>query len=286
MPTEDKVPTIALKGKVIITGEIKLLTGLHIGGAAAGLDIGGIDNPILRHPVSREPYIPGSSLRGKVRSLLEKHDGLEINKFIQRRQPEVRIHECDDETKYGTCSVCQIFGVTPGDDRKGWTDLKPTRLIIRDTLLAKDHEETERLRNAKTDLPYTEVKWEASIDRITSAAVPRQNERVPAGAVFSPFEFVYSIYDLNSTGFADDVKWLATVFKGMELLEDDYLGGYGSRGTGKIAFQNLKVVFKSHAYYQGTDNKPQVLGEATTLCELKVADFVKIVKEAYADKKQ
>lgn len=280
------MPTIALKGKVIITGEIKLLTGLHIGGAAAGLDIGGIDNPILRHPVSREPYIPGSSLRGKVRSLLEKHDGLEINKFIHRRQPEVRLHECDDEAEYGTCSVCQIFGVTPGDERRGWSALKPTRLIIRDTHLAKDHEETKRLRDAKTDLPYTEVKWEASIDRITSAAVPRQNERVPAGAVFSPFEFVYSIYDLNNTGFQDDVKWLKTVFKGMELLEDDYLGGYGSRGTGKIAFQNLRVIFKSHAYYQGTDTEPRVLGEATTLRELNVANFVDEIQNYYKEKKQ
>lgn len=274
------MPNITLKGKVIITGDIKLLTGLHIGGASAGLDIGGIDNPILRHPVTREPYIPGSSLRGKIRSLLEKHFGLEINKFVQRRQPEVRLHECNEQEEYGKCGVCQIFGVTPGDDRRGWTTLKPTRLIIRDTLLAADHVETERLRNAKTDLPYTEVKWEASIDRITSAAVPRQNERVPAGAVFSPFEFVYSIYDLNSTGFASDVGWLTTVFKGMELLEDDYLGGYGSRGTGKIAFQNLKVIFKSHAYYQGKITEPKVLGESETLRGLDTRAFTGTIKQA------
>jgi CRISPR-associated protein Csm3 len=100
-------------------------------------------------------------------------------------------------------------------------------------------------------LPFTEVKWEATIDRITSAAVPRQNERVPAEAVFAPFELVYSLYDLNGTGCQEDIDRLQYVFKGMELLEDDYLGGYGSRGAGKITFTNVAVLFKSHAYYEG-----------------------------------
>lgn len=273
------MPKIKLVGKVIITGEIKLLTGLHIGGAAAGLDIGGIDNPILRHPVTREPYIPGSSLRGKLRSLLERHHNLEINKLIQRREPVVRIHECENAKDYGDCAVCQIFGVTPGDERKNWEDLKPTRLIVRDVLLAQDHEETERLRKAKTDLPFTEVKWEAAIDRITSAAVPRQNERVPAGAVFSPFEMVYSLYDLNDTGYQDDIKWLSTVAKGMELIEDDYLGGYGSRGTGKIAFQNLSVIFKSNAYYQGTIQEPLVLAQgAESIRSLDFSNFSESIR--------
>src|SRR4051794_8429505 len=106
------MPNIKLHGKLIITGEIESVTGLHIGGAASGLDIGGIDNPIIRHPVSREPYIPGSSLRGKMRSLLDKHFGNESNKKIQR---DVFIHECKEELKYVKCPVCQIFGITPGN---------------------------------------------------------------------------------------------------------------------------------------------------------------------------
>ena len=244
------MPYLRLEGKVLITGQIETLTGLHIGGAAAGLDIGGIDNPILRHPVTREPYIPGSSLRGKMRSLLDRHFGKDANKFIQR-QPPVRIHECDTEEEYSTCAVCQIFGVTPDNQRRQWTSLKPTRLLVRDVVLARDHEATERLRRAKTDLPFTEVKAEATIDRITAAAVPRQNERVPAGAVFAPFELVYSLYDLNGTGCQENIERLQYVLKGMELLEDDYLGGYGSRGAGKIAFTNRDVVFKSHTYYEG-----------------------------------
>ncbi len=241
--------SITLKGKVIITGQVRTKTGLHIGGASAGLDIGGIDNPIIRHPVSREPYIPGSSLRGKMRSLLDRSFGKSLNQMIQSKPPVVRVHECDNETQYEACEVCQIFGVTPGGDRKHWTKLKPTRLLVRDIALSADG--NEKLRTAKLDLPFTEVKWEAAIDRITSAAVPRQNERVPADTVFGPFEFIYNLYDVNGEGVTNDVAWLKHIFKAMELLEDDYLGGYGSRGTGKVAFENLGVTLRSHAYYAG-----------------------------------
>lgn len=273
------MPNIMLKGKVIITGELEAVTGLHIGGAAAGLDIGGIDNPIIRHPVTREPYIPGSSLRGKMRSLMDRHLGKEINKFIQRREPVVRVHECETENEYAQCEVCQIFGVTPGDQRRGWENLKPTRLIVRDVLLAKEHEATERLRRAKTDLPFTEVKWEAAIDRITSAAVPRQNERVPAGAVFAPFELVYSLYDLNGTGYQTDIDWLQHVFKAMELLEDDYIGGYGSRGAGKVAFRNVTVIFKSHDYYAGT-GEIMTLDQNRVLRELNISNYAQQITQA------
>lgn len=275
------MPSITLHGKLMITGEIESVTGLHIGGAASGLDIGGIDNPIIRHPVSREPYIPGSSLRGKMRSLLDKQSGKEANQFIQRREPQVRIHECDNETEYGNCHVCQIFGITPGNERKGWTHIKPTRLLVRDVLLCKDPVKNPLL-NAKTDLPFTEVKWEATIDRITSAAVPRQNERVPPGAIFSPFELVYSLYDLNGEGVHNDIHWLTHVFKAMELLEDDYLGGYGSRGAGKIAFKNVKVVYKSRGYYQGSEPNPQVLDEGSTVRELGQKDFSPSISAAIA----
>lgn len=276
------MPNLTLKGKVIITGAIEAITGLHIGGAAAGLDIGGIDNPVIRHPVTREPYIPGSSLRGKMRSLLDKHLGLEANKSIQR-QPPVRVHECEQEQAYLECPACQIFGVTPGDQRRDWTKLKPSRLIVRDVLLSQTHEATRRLREAKTDLPFTEVKWEAAIDRVTSAAVPRQNERVPAGAVFSPFEMVYNLFDLNGSGVEHDIQWLTHLFKAMELLEDDYLGGYGSRGAGKIAFRELRVLFKSRAYYEGKVPEPVVLGEGDTLRDIQVTEFAKKISQNLGD---
>jgi CRISPR-associated protein Csm3 len=93
----------------------------------------------------------------------------------------------------------------------------------------------EDLLNAKTDLPFTEVKWEAAIDRVTSAATPRQIERVPAGAVFGPMELVFSVF------FKEDIVLLGNLLTAFQLLEDDYLGGQGSRGSGKIAFRNLTI---------------------------------------------
>jgi CRISPR-associated protein Csm3 len=273
--------SITLHGKLIIKGEIEAVTGLHIGGAASGLDIGGIDNPIIRHPVSREPYIPGSSLRGKMRSLLDRQSGNEANQVIRQQEPQVRIHECNKEAEYANCHVCQIFGITPGDKRKGWTSIKPTRLLVRDVLMCKDPEKNPLLK-AKTDLPFTEVKWEATIDRITSAAVPRQNERVPPGALFSPFELVYSLYDLNGEGVKNDIEWLKHVFKAMELLEDDYLGGYGSRGAGKIAFKNVEVVYKSRGYYQGSESNPQTLDVGSSVRELGQKDFSPQISAAIA----
>ena len=167
--------SIQLQGKIFIIGEIETTTGLHIGGSAGELDIGGVDNPVIRNPLTREPYIPGSSLRGKMRSLLDRHLNRPLNKFIRRNPPQVRVHECDRSADYKKCSVCQVFGVAPTRDMG---DTMPTRLIVRDALLTV--ETRERFDQIDTDMPYTEVKTEVAIDRITSAATPRQNERVPA----------------------------------------------------------------------------------------------------------
>lgn len=238
---------VDLYGRVLIKGSIKAVTGLHIGRGSEALEIGGVDSPIIRDPLTNRPYIPGSSLRGKMRSLSEKRYGL--------RQvligSDVRIHICKTKTQkvdgkempvpdqnqpYKSCPVCPVFGV-PGNE---FADA-PTRLIVRDVFLGEAS--VKALDEAQTDLLYSEVKWEATIDRVTSAAVPRQIERVPAGAVFEGFEMVYSIYD------PADIARLATVIEAMQLLEDDYLGGLGSRGSGKIAFQNVTISTRNRADY-------------------------------------
>lgn len=256
---------IDLLGKVIITGQISALTGLHIGGAGTALDIGGVDNIVIRNQITNQPYIPGSSLRGKMRSLLEKHFGLDQNKPIIRGNKPVRIHECKTGEDYSQCHVCNIFGM-PGESDFA----KPTRLIVRDVSL--DAEFAEKLFKIQTDMPYTEVKWEVVIDRITSAAMPRSMERVPAGAIFSPFELIYSVYNDNT-----DLENLRYVFKGMELVEDDYLGGLGSRGSGKIRFEDVDVVFKSRKYYDG---KAEIssLGKNLTMDDLRSADYSEQIK--------
>lgn len=274
---------IQFVGKVVITGSIHLITGLHIGGASAGLDIGGIDNPIIRHPVTREPYIPGSSLRGKMRSLLERAYGKPLNKRVQ----DVRIHECYREEDYRDCFICHIFGISPGErehtsgqerenSRRGqWDSFKPSRLTVRDITLSDTSKQV--LEQADTDLPYAEVKWEAAIDRVTAAAVPRQNERVPAGTFFSPVEIVYSVYAIEQGDWKQDVEWLHRLFEAMRLLEDDYLGGYGTRGSGKIAFENLRAEWRSRMYYAETQKTVPLLNGETI--DLRSSDQLKRIVE-------
>jgi len=236
---------IELKGRIFITFDIEAVSGLHIGGSDSGVEIGGVDKTVVRDRLTNRPYIPGSSLRGKMRSLVEKYRGLKQNQRIGQGY----IHSCGAEYKgeelktkgaaeYQNCDVCQVFGV-PGE-RDFAT---PTRLVVRDTFLSE--ESVKKLESAQTDLPYTEVKTEVSIDRVTSAANPRQMERVPAGAIFQGAEMVYSIYEGEECFAIKDVERLSVLFEAMQLVEDDYLGGLGSRGSGKIKFRNIKIEYRA-----------------------------------------
>ena len=185
------MPSIQLQGKIFLKGNISAITGLHIGGHAGDLDIGGIDNPIIRNAFNRQPYIPGSSLRGKIRGLLDRNFNKPLNKSVGR---DVRVHECQTPEDYNVCPVCQVFGAAPQRELRGKT--MPTRLIVRDTFLTDETLTT--LDKVEMDTDFTEIKTEVAIDRITSAATPRQQERVPAGATFGPFQIVHSLYTLNA----------------------------------------------------------------------------------------
>lgn len=234
MPT-----SLQLQGRVFIEYALLTVTGLHIGGSETGIEIGGVDKTVIRNPLTGQPYVPGSSLRGKMRSLTEKYTGAEQN----RRISQVQIHSCDDVDAYRTCPVCRSYGV-PAE--VGFNT--PTRLIVRDTFLSPESAAT--LQNeTHTDLPFTEVKTEVAIDRVTSVATPRQMERVPAGVVFAPGMMVYSIYAGADCDPEEDVRLLATVFDGMRLLEDDYLGGLGSRGSGQVHFTELHIGYKHSSNY-------------------------------------
>jgi len=218
-----------LYGRVIITGQIVAITGLHIGGNPAGIEIGGIDNIIIRNPITRIPYIPGSSLKGKMRSLYERYEQLPINHTID----QVSIHSCHVDTNlanYQKCNVCQIFGL-PAEGNILATH--PTPLIVRDVpLVAIGAQSIDNIDD------FTEIKWEAVIDRITAQAVPRQVERVPEGSIFKSFELIYNIYS------AALLQRLPQVFVALQLVEDDYLGGLGSRGSGKVRFTEIQVMCK------------------------------------------
>ncbi len=227
---------ITLYGRVFITGDIVLKTGLHIGATEGPLEIGGVDNPVIRDALTGRPYIPGSSLKGKMRSLAEKLTGAPQNKPIAK----VTIHTAKTAEEYHKYWVNPIYGVPAEID---YDIPAPTRLIVRDAYMSEASVEAFKTQ-AKTDLPFTELKTEVAIDRVTSAASPRTMERVPAGAVFSPFEMVYSVFDLPA-----DIDNFANVLVSMQMLEDDYLGGQGSRGSGKIAFENVSLDLRTGAKY-------------------------------------
>ena len=269
--------SIQLQGKIFLQGTINARTGLHIGGNSGELDIGGIDNPVIRNAFNRQPYIPGSSLRGKMRGLLDRHFNNPLDKRVGR---DVRVHECQTPADYKECPVCQVFGVAPIRDLRGKT--LPTRLIVRDTFLTP--ESLEALDRADTDTDFTEIKTEVAIDRITSAATPRQQERVPAGATFGPFQIIHSLYtqdeNKNDNQIQDELRFFDTVLKGIELLEDDYLGGSGSRGSGQITFENLTLTFKSRECYEKADVTPTPIAENIDIQALRQSDYTSIIFDA------
>jgi len=208
-----------LQKKIFIRGVFECKTGLHIGGSDQAMSIGGVDNIVVRDPVTNVPYIPGSSLKGKMRSLKEKLAGItEVN------SKEIVTDEAKREI------IFSIFGSAAEEKNK-----EVGRLIVRDAFMSE--ESRKRLEAIETELPYTEVKTEVTIARITARANPRQMERVPAG---TEFEFEYVVNVLRGDNEKDLLK---EIFEAMALLQDDYLGGSGTRGYGKIKFhvQELKV---------------------------------------------
>ena len=204
-----------------ITGKIVVKTGLHIGAGTDEVHIGGVDSPILRNPLNLEPYIPGSSLKGKMRSIME----WKLNKLAADGNP------CDcGKTE---CPICRIFGSanSKSEETKG---RGPTRLIVRDAVLS---EKSKELFYDSKEI--VEVKAENSINRITAKANPRFLERVVPGVEFD-FEISYRIIDTGDGGKMDRDYFESVVKESLKILQSDYLGGGGSRGNGQIEFADLK----------------------------------------------
>lgn len=215
------MPFPFLTQKISIKGEIVLRTGLHIGGGDVGLAIGGIDKMVVRSPKDNAPFVPGSSLKGKMRSLLERAGyaaGFEVTKNHQGR---FEAPPCKCARK--GCCVCEVFGVSAAQNEA--RDCGTTRLLVRDGQLL-NADEVRGWKNLYTE--YTETKTEVSIDRLTSQANPRTFERVPAGARFE-LDLVLNVHEGD-----DEDKNLRMLLDGLELLSFDYLGGQGSRGYGAV----------------------------------------------------
>ena len=200
----------AIRGKIIIQGDLTIKTGMHIGGGSDYAPIGAVDSPFIRDSLTQEPIIPGSSLKGKIRTLLARY-----------RSEEHIVNSIDKDDDV----IKRLFGST-----------KPqtiSRLQFQDLFIS---EETKLLfESIDTDTYMGEVKFENTINRVTSVAMPRQIERVPAGTKFA-FKLVYTLIDKDEA--EEDLQTLRT---GLELLQLDYLGGHGTRGYGRISIDNMTI---------------------------------------------
>jgi len=213
-----------------LKGILRCLSGLRIGGTGGVLEIGGVDNPIIRDPLTAYPYVPGSSLKGKMRSLIE----LKYGKISNNGNPHSYSDECGDK-----CFICRIFGTSAGE--KVNENLGPTRLIVRDAHLTESSKKKLDEFRREQGLLYAEVKSENTLNRITARANPRQMERVPAGTEFE-IELVYRIFDTGDDGKIDEGYFKEYVIDALRLVENDALGGSGSRGYGKVKFVDLKLI--------------------------------------------
>ncbi len=208
-----------------LNGKIKVETGLHIGAGSDVIEIGGMDNPIIRNPKTKMPYIPGSSVKGKMRSLME----WKLGKVTQYN---------GKPCSCGECEVCRVFGVSAAnkpEEKEQAGQRGPTRLIIRDAEIS--HTSLEAYD--KDGTPLVEEKHENTINRITAEANPRPVERVVPGTLFD-FELSYRVLDTGDGGAEDEKNFKEVVLQALALLQLDYLGGGGSRGNGKISFIDLK----------------------------------------------
>ncbi|MFZ1783048.1 MAG: type III-A CRISPR-associated RAMP protein Csm3 [Lactococcus raffinolactis] len=195
--------------KLVIEGTIVIKTGMHIGGSSDFSAIGAVDSPVVRDTLTRLPLIPGSSLKGKMRYLLAK----ELNNGILLNEPN------NDQDE-----ILRLFGSSEKDK------IRRARLKFNDIKLSN-------LAELETfNVSSTEVKFENTIDRKTAVANPRQIERVIAGSKFD-FEIFYNLDDIKEVE-----KDFENIKQGFDLLEFDYLGGHGTRGSGRIAFENLSVI--------------------------------------------
>jgi CRISPR-associated protein Csm3 len=263
------------KGTVIIKYEMKALTGLRVGGTKENFDIGGLDNPVIKtlgvienydgrgnNLPEGAPYIPGSSLKGKIRSLVEWAKG-RVDYMISKANNDVE--KAGKPCVCGRCEVCKVFGT---GDAKTIESLKlnelpgPPRLRVFDAYPI--WESMQKLKDVLGENIFTEIKTENAINRLTSRANPRKVERVPAGVVFFG-EMAFHLFA------KEDPELLKVVFEGMRLLEDDYLGGYGSRGSGKVRFENIEVILRPKAYYFG-ERSEERLTQKTTVQDI-LADY-------------
>jgi CRISPR-associated protein Csm3 len=213
-----------LIGKLMIEAKMELKTGMHIGKSSDFSPIGAVDTVIVRDPVTLKPMVPGSSMKGKMRYLLSRVYATKVISDFAEEDIQLK----------------RLFGSSQGEE-----GIILSRLQFHDLFLTK--ESVEKLSKMDLDLPYAEIKFENTISRTTSVANPRQLERVPKGAIFQ-FKLTYNIEDINEMK-----QDLQNIRLGLALLSDDYIGGHGTRGYGRVMFNQISVIPKIYAQEHEAD---------------------------------
>ena len=293
--------TYILQGVVSIKYRLRLKTGLHIGGAKENFEIGGVDNPVIKLPLGIKlnedwtvpkdaPYIPGSSLKGKIRSLMEwfieEPKGINgvvqtsVEYMTQKAQSPNAKGKLGSPCDCGTCSICKLFGVSdvgtlkeflengnvdklPGPPRTEFSDAYPTP------------ESLKLLEETLGEGIFTEIKYENRINRITGTVEDkglRNQERVPAGVEFEG-EITLDLYS------EEDAELLKKLLTGLRLLENSYLGGSGSRGYGKVDFSKITITLRGRDYFEkGSPEVELFKGNLSELNESKTSEVLENLK--------
>ncbi|MCC7431204.1 type III-A CRISPR-associated RAMP protein Csm3 [bacterium] len=232
--------TIKFTEQIAINFEIEVLTGLHVGGNSNAIEIGGIDLPVIKSIFGThkgQPYIPGSTLKGRMRERLEWLHGLIEVEFSGEKLKD----------SFTSGEVSHYFGKRANEKELQTNKIYgPTRITVYDAFL-KNGDELHKALNGF----YTEEKTENTINRITAEANPRNIERVPAGAVFKG-RITLNLYEIDVEGAAKDClkSSLELVFQGLTAIENSFLGGGGSRGNGRVAFKNFRFTKRTNDFFK------------------------------------
>lgn len=214
---------MTLLGKIKIKGTLETLSGLHIGGSQTSLEVGGVDNAVIKTG-SGQPYIPGSSLKGKLRNMLARASG---SKDVTE---DIELEKSGSDIKY----IAKLFGTPENNEQNTGAE---ALLKIQDCFIVEEK--------------ALEIKMENSIKRLTGEANPRPLERVVSGSIFS-LNMILDVYNKELT--ESYFKELALAIK---LLEFDHLGGGGSRGNGKVKFHIEEVKYYKLAALKLDDNNTE-----------------------------
>jgi len=257
---------------ITVDSKLTLVSGLHIGDVDDGMKIGGVDSPVMKREVFcnengevgfgytrkiEEPYIAGSSLKGKVRSLLEHSLGLiRVAKLLDNKEYKENSDKREKKYKVGGVIDSQFIKVLNYNNNYTMNDKKLiekkaqliitlfgesgtnskdiTRLIFRDCFI------TQEVRKAhfEGNIKLFESKYENVIDRKTGTTIGgglRQIERVPSAIEFD-FTLSIRLFDEQNREL-----FINTILLGLKLLELDALGGNGSRGYGRVRFDGLEI---------------------------------------------